>query len=269
MGIPLSPRLNEYYDNVRKFPEIQERLDAYTQELKNLMGLKVYVSNVDTFSPAVPFLLNANKIPFESVTINLYKGDQNSAEYKKINPLGKVPGLAEGDFTLFESPTILRYICNSKSVDDHWYPKDPVKRSIIDLYFDWHGPNVTIINKACFHQFQNKPQSEIDEAKKEGEVARKQLEDVFLSKRKYVATNDEISIGDLALIWHLLMGVICGNQLSPRLKEYYDNVKTFPGVQDKLDTYERDLKAMMGRMAAAKQQSGEKSPGKKSTTPTK
>jgi len=64
-------------------------------------------------------------------------------------------------------------------------------------------------------------------------------------------------------------GVICGNQLSPRLKEYYDNVRTFPGLQDKLETYERDLKAMMGRMAAAKQQSGEKSPGKKSTTPTK
>jgi glutathione S-transferase len=237
--------------------------------------LTLYMSNVDGYSAAVAFLLNTNKIQYETVTINLYKGDQNTVEFKKINPLGKVPTIAEDeDFVLYESCTIMRYICNSKPVDDHWYPKDPVKRSLVDLYFDWHGANMENINKVAFAQFQNKSAEDIEAAKKVTAAAFKQLEDVFLQKHKFLASNDQITIADLALAWHVLMGMSGGNlnDVGQKVKDWYDNVRKYPGIQEKLDTYEKDLKAMMGRMAAAKQlgASGSKPHAdEKTVTPTK
>jgi len=49
--------------------------------------------------------------------------DHQKDDYLKVNPYGYVPALKEGDFGLFESSAILKYIA-SKYGDDHWYPKD-------------------------------------------------------------------------------------------------------------------------------------------------
>ena len=46
--------------------------------------------------------------------------------------------MLDGDLTLFESHSILRYICETRNLDDHWYPKDQRKRAKVDEYLDWH-----------------------------------------------------------------------------------------------------------------------------------
>jgi len=54
-----------------------------------------------------------------------------------MNSLGKVPVIQDGDFCLSETNTILRYLANSFEVEDHWYPKDSIKRFRVDMFFDW------------------------------------------------------------------------------------------------------------------------------------
>jgi glutathione S-transferase len=49
-----------------------------------------------------------------------------------------VPALQEGDWVLPESCAILRYLCNSRRVDDAWYPVRPRDRARIDAALDWH-----------------------------------------------------------------------------------------------------------------------------------
>ena len=48
--------------------------------------------------------------PYERVLIDITKGAQKSADYLKINPMGKVPALADGDATLAESAAICAYV---------------------------------------------------------------------------------------------------------------------------------------------------------------
>jgi len=56
--------------------------------------------------------LHLKGMKFETVPINLLKSEQRSPEYLKINPLGGVPALQDGDFILAQSLAIINYIDN-------------------------------------------------------------------------------------------------------------------------------------------------------------
>lgn len=68
--------------------------------------------------------------------IDIYKGEQNSPQYLKINPLNQVPAYVEGNFLLAESKAIATYLANSSK--SFLYPTDCKKRALIDakLYYD-------------------------------------------------------------------------------------------------------------------------------------
>lgn len=41
----------------------------------------------------------------------------------------------------FCSVAILRYLCRTYNVADHWYPKDSVKQARVDEYLEWQHTN--------------------------------------------------------------------------------------------------------------------------------
>ncbi|KAH8096466.1 hypothetical protein SO694_00009565 [Aureococcus anophagefferens] len=47
---------------------------------------------------------------FEYVHVDMAKGEHKSPAFLKIQPFGKVPVLQDGDFTLFESRAIMKYV---------------------------------------------------------------------------------------------------------------------------------------------------------------
>ena len=52
--------------------------------------------------------------------------------------------MANGDFILYESHAIMRYLHETRKCPDHCYPKDPIKRAKIDQYLDWHHTNLRV-----------------------------------------------------------------------------------------------------------------------------
>jgi glutathione S-transferase len=54
--------------------------------------------------------------PFEIVPIDLKAGDHKSPEFLKLNPMGKIPVLRDGDVIVTEAPAILVYLADK-------YPK--------------------------------------------------------------------------------------------------------------------------------------------------
>jgi glutathione S-transferase len=48
--------------------------------------------------------------PYERVLVDIRKGDQNKPEFRAINPMGKVPALADGDAKLAESAALCAYV---------------------------------------------------------------------------------------------------------------------------------------------------------------
>ena len=58
------------------------------------------------------WLLEELGTPFKVKTIDLAKGEQKSAEYRRINPMGKVPALTDGKVTVTENPAICLYLAD-------------------------------------------------------------------------------------------------------------------------------------------------------------
>eukprot|EP00850_Spirogloea_muscicola_P020745 SM000225S07024 [mRNA] locus=s225:149336:150938:+ [translate_table: standard] len=56
-----------------------------------------------------------------------------------VNPLGKVPAIADDQFKLSESHAIMRYLVQTRSsIADHWFPTDATSRAKVDSVLDWH-----------------------------------------------------------------------------------------------------------------------------------
>jgi len=55
--------------------------------------------------------------PYETVSVDFSKGEHRSEPFLKINPMGQVPALVDGDFTLAESMAIGSYLIDVAGSD--------------------------------------------------------------------------------------------------------------------------------------------------------
>jgi glutathione S-transferase len=58
----------------------------------------------------VQWYLEELEIPYEYVMLDMQSGEHRQADYLAINPMGRVPAIADGDFKLWESGAILLYL---------------------------------------------------------------------------------------------------------------------------------------------------------------
>ena len=79
------------------------------------------------------------------------------AAYLALNPNGKVPTIVDGDTTVWESNTILRYLANRRPTP--LYPPDPAVRSQIERWMDWQLASLNNPYLAIFRDAK-KPEAE-------------------------------------------------------------------------------------------------------------
>ena len=87
-------------------------------------------------SLAPPIALEEVGAPFELSRIDLAANQQNSPEYLRINPKGRVPALVDGDWVLTEAPAILRYIAARHPAAALW-PWDPREEARCAEWLNW------------------------------------------------------------------------------------------------------------------------------------
>jgi glutathione S-transferase len=74
------------------------------------MAFKLYNAPQSTCSQRVRFVLNAKKLPFDEVKLNLLEGDQLKPDYLKLNPNGVVPTLDHDGAIVTDSTVITEYL---------------------------------------------------------------------------------------------------------------------------------------------------------------
>lgn len=72
----------------------------------------------------VELMLQLLRLPFERV--NAVADVRKSAEFLRLNPLGQIPVLCDGDLVLADSNAILVYLAKRYVPGDGWLPEDPV-----------------------------------------------------------------------------------------------------------------------------------------------
>ncbi len=81
--------------------------------------MKLYTYFRSSAAYRVRIALNLKGVTYDSVSINLLKGEQREESYRGINPQQRVPSLDIGATTLIQSPAILEYL-------DEVYPEPPL-----------------------------------------------------------------------------------------------------------------------------------------------
>lgn len=87
--------------------------------------------------------LEESGLPYELARVDFSKTEQRSPDYLKINPKGRVPALADGDFVVTENPAILRYIA-ARAPEKKLWPNDPRAEARCMEWMAWISSGVHI-----------------------------------------------------------------------------------------------------------------------------
>ncbi len=72
--------------------------------------LKLYGANSLSRAGIIEWYLKELGVDREFVGLDMQAGEHRQSEFLKINPIGKVPAIVDGDFKLWESGAILLYL---------------------------------------------------------------------------------------------------------------------------------------------------------------
>lgn len=75
-------------------------------------------------------------VDFQRIDAGLEFGVNTTADYLQMNPNGLVPTWVEGDFVLWESHAIVRYVAGQHGMGT-LLPADPQRRADSDRWMDW------------------------------------------------------------------------------------------------------------------------------------
>jgi glutathione S-transferase len=75
-------------------------------------------------------------LPIQRIEAGAAFGVVNTPEFQRMNPNAMIPILQEGDFTLWESNVIVRYLCDKYSFGA-LYPTDAKQRFDAERWMDW------------------------------------------------------------------------------------------------------------------------------------
>jgi glutathione S-transferase len=84
----------------------------------------------------ITWLLGELGLTYQRTDVGGPFGGNKTPEFLAMNPMGLVPCLVDGDFVLWESNTIARYICNAYG-GQAFYPAMPQARALVEQWQDW------------------------------------------------------------------------------------------------------------------------------------
>lgn len=136
-------------------------------------------------------------------------GGNDTAEYLAMNPNGTVPTLIDGDFVMWESNAIVRYLCEAHG-SAPWYPENMTERGHANQWMDWYLTTLHAFMTVIFWQLIRTPEDERDTIAVESAVEKASglwaMLDRHLAGRDYILGNApsmaDIPLGCAAHRWH-------------------------------------------------------------------
>jgi len=136
-------------------------------------------------------------------------GGNDTPQYLADNPTGKIPTLIDGDFVVWESNAIVRYLCDRYGTAP-WQPDTAHDRGVAGQWMDWyltslHAPMTTIFWQLIRTAPENRNQTAIETGIEEASALWAIL-DRHLAGRPYILGNQpsmaDIPLGCAAYRWH-------------------------------------------------------------------
>ena len=208
--------------------------------------MKLYNMNLSNFATKSRLVIYEKGINVEMVT-----PDSHSAEYLKINPLGKIPTLDADGTIILESEVINEYL-EEKYPTPALMPKSPEARAKVRVLSRFHDLYLEPPLRAMFSQLNPKTRDQKLVDEKLGDIATRLDQLDRMLPESGFATGNDFTLADCALaptmffITNLLPAFGAKPALDgrPRLAAWWKHVQTRPSVKKGLGEMGEALAAM-------------------------
>jgi glutathione S-transferase len=182
----------------------------------------------------IVWLLELLRQPYERIDAGRSFGVTDSADYRAMNPNGKIPTLQQDDgFVLWESNPILRYLASTCPGGEAYWPADPRRRANVDRWMDWQQTTIDAPMRVLLRGLVRTPpaernMAEIEAAVADAGLAWSQLNDE-LSRHAFVA-GENFTLADIVLAVHVHRWFAFDIERPdlPALRAWYDGLLTSP-----------------------------------------
>jgi glutathione S-transferase len=142
------------------------------------------------------------KLPITRVDVGGKIGLLDTPEYQRMNPNAMIPVLQDGDFTLWESNVIVRYLCEKYS-SGALCPSEVQSRFDAERWMDWQQSELNRATGPAFVQwFRTEPQQRsmaiIEDSTRKTQRWLAILES-HLQQRRYMAS-DHLTMADIPIL---------------------------------------------------------------------
>lgn len=150
----------------------------------------------------VKLLLGALRLPFRKVDVDVFPGrEQRSRRYLRLNPLGQLPIITDGEFVLRGAEAILAYLAHRYDQAKTWLPGDPV---MFGEVMSWLGFAGSELQSAALARLHSIFEVELDGAAAAGAARRAfRIMDDHMTKREFSGgrwfVGGRSTIADIAL----------------------------------------------------------------------
>ena len=101
-------------------------------------------------------------LSYQRIDAGMAFGKNNTAEYLAMNPNGRVPTLVDGDYVLWESNSIMRYLNLAYGKGSAIYPQEAKRRAAVDRWLDWTLSTLQPVDRPVFWGLVRTPKAERD-----------------------------------------------------------------------------------------------------------
>ena len=112
----------------------------------------------------VLWCLHELDLAYDRIDAGMQFGKNNEAAYLAMNPNGRVPTLVDGDFVLWESNSVMRYLCMAYGQNSPIYPQAPRERAAVDRWLDWTLSTLQPVDRPVFWALVRTPAEKRDMA---------------------------------------------------------------------------------------------------------
>ncbi|HKU18367.1 MAG TPA: glutathione S-transferase family protein [Candidatus Saccharimonadales bacterium] len=199
--------------------------------------MKLYYSPLSSNSRKVRIVAAHLGIELELQNVELPKGEQRRPEYLAINPMGKVPVLADGDFVLPESAAIMIYLAETKP-GNTLYPDDRQARAEVNRWLFWAANHwapavVALVFEKVLKQryFNGGAPDPVQIKRQEEQIARfATVLDAQLAKHPWVA-GDTLTLADISIAPAFAAFVALPVQSCAHIPGWFKRIQALPAWQ--------------------------------------
>jgi glutathione S-transferase len=150
----------------------------------------------------VLWCLHELDLAYARIDAGMAFGRNHEPAYLGMNPNGRVPTLVDGDFVLWESNSIMRYLALAYRPGSTIYPQAARRRSSVDRWLDWTLSTLQPVDRPVFWALVRTPAEQRDmvaiQRDVDAEAEQWRIVDAHLASRRFV-DGDDFTLADIAL----------------------------------------------------------------------